>query len=547
MYPTTIIPKPTLVIALLLIVVAPSVLAYDTTSISYGYSGAGAISPAGEYDVYYFDGEIGDVVLIRMSDTEDNGVYIDPRIELYDPSGSLIASDSTSSFQAQVLDVQLESTGTFKIVASDWGDNDTRAYGLSLQCVNTTGYAELISYGYNGESSIAFLSEMDAYQFDGTAGDVILIRMSDTEDNGVYIDPRIELYDHNGVLVASHQTSTFQARIVDFTLPSTGTYTLIASDINGEDVRAYGLGLQCVNTTGYAELISYGYNGVSSIAFLSEMDAYQFEGTAGDVILIRMSDTEDNGVYIDPQIELYDHNGVLVASHWTSTFQARIVDFTLPSTGTYTLIASDINGEDVRAYGLGLQCVNCFGILPTIRYSTCDTGRVALLSEMDGFQFVGSAGDSVIIRMSDGYGNGVYIDPRIELFDPDGERLADTATTGAEGSLEVKIDGSGLHTVIMSDFGGDDSRAYDFSLCNPDPEGCYGIRGNVNGSRCDCNIIDISDLVFLIDYMFQNGPEPPNWDEADINGSGTLPIDISDLVYLIDYMFSGGPPPPDCP
>ncbi len=52
---------------------------------------------------------------------------------------------------------------------------------------------------------------------------------------------------------------------------------------------------------------------------------------------------------------------------------------------------------------------------------------------------------------------------------------------------------------------------------------------------------DISDLVFLVDYMFNAGPEPPIMWSADLDGSGG--IDISDLVHLVDYMFTGGPPP----
>ncbi len=65
---------------------------------------------------------------------------------------------------------------------------------------------------------------------------------------------------------------------------------------------------------------------------------------------------------------------------------------------------------------------------------------------------------------------------------------------------------------------------------------------------------DISDLVYLVSYMFSGGAAPPCEDppgsgyyaEADINGDGAGP-DISDLVYLVSYMFSGGPAPVACP
>lgn len=78
---------------------------------------------------------------------------------------------------------------------------------------------------------------------------------------------------------------------------------------------------------------------------------------------------------------------------------------------------------------------------------------------------------------------------------------------------------------------------------------CLGpMRGNVDNVAGD--VIDISDLVFLVDYMFTGGAAPTCWSEANVDGIGpedSSGIDISDLVYLVDYMFTGGPPPPACP
>jgi len=72
---------------------------------------------------------------------------------------------------------------------------------------------------------------------------------------------------------------------------------------------------------------------------------------------------------------------------------------------------------------------------------------------------------------------------------------------------------------------------------------CIGFRGNVDYDVGDA--IDISDLVYLVDFMFNAGPAPPCFVEADMDASGG--IDISDLVYLVDYMFNGGPAPVVCP
>ncbi|MDH3889844.1 MAG: PKD domain-containing protein [candidate division Zixibacteria bacterium] len=51
----------------------------------------------------------------------------------------------------------------------------------------------------------------------------------------------------------------------------------------------------------------------------------------------------------------------------------------------------------------------------------------------------------------------------------------------------------------------------------------------------------IDDLVYMVDYMFNQGPPPPIMANADVDGSGSL--DIADLVYLVDYMFNAGPAP----
>lgn len=64
--------------------------------------------------------------------------------------------------------------------------------------------------------------------------------------------------------------------------------------------------------------------------------------------------------------------------------------------------------------------------------------------------------------------------------------------------------------------------------------------GDIDGSGS--STVDIADLVYLVDYMFNGGPVPPVMEAADVDGSGGN-IDISDLVYLVDYMFVGGPPP----
>lgn len=56
---------------------------------------------------------------------------------------------------------------------------------------------------------------------------------------------------------------------------------------------------------------------------------------------------------------------------------------------------------------------------------------------------------------------------------------------------------------------------------------------------------DVADLIYMVEYMFQGGPDLPCPEESDVDGDGDVVI-IADLVYLVEYMFQGGSAPVPC-
>ena len=70
-------------------------------------------------------------------------------------------------------------------------------------------------------------------------------------------------------------------------------------------------------------------------------------------------------------------------------------------------------------------------------------------------------------------------------------------------------------------------------------------RGDVNASdTLELPALDVSDLVYLIQYLFSNGPDPiPYVDQGDVNGNRV--VNIADVVYMLNYVFENGPPPID--
>jgi hypothetical protein len=63
------------------------------------------------------------------------------------------------------------------------------------------------------------------------------------------------------------------------------------------------------------------------------------------------------------------------------------------------------------------------------------------------------------------------------------------------------------------------------------------VHGDVNGNGA----INVTDVLYLINYLFIDGPEPLPWESGDVNCDGI--INTTDVVYLINYLFINGPPP----
>lgn len=73
---------------------------------------------------------------------------------------------------------------------------------------------------------------------------------------------------------------------------------------------------------------------------------------------------------------------------------------------------------------------------------------------------------------------------------------------------------------------------------------CVGITGNIDGDAAE--MVDLSDLIYLVNRLFLGGPEPPCPAEVNVNGDVNCELDLSDLIYLVNHLFLGGPSPAPC-
>ena len=170
------------------------------------------------------------------------------------------------------------------------------------------------------------------------------------------------------------------------------------------------------------------------------MDVFSFSGQQNHKLIIRMRTMSGA---LDPRLELF--RSQRQPRHYSGRSEyATIVDFTLPSTGTYLLHASDADGDETGNYWLTLQCRQC--ISPdTIQCDDSLTAVISPIGDMDKYIFTGNLGNKVTIRM---HGISGSLDPKLELSDPNGNLVANVEDNSEAAITDFVLPAQGaLHSV----------------------------------------------------------------------------------------------------
>jgi hypothetical protein len=109
--------------------------AVASRGIRFDTSQSSSIAQAGEIDTYTFRAASGDVVTLQMSAAGDT---IDPYLHLYGIDGVKLGEDYDTTWVgdglAEIADCTLPFSGTYTLLASDYGANETGDYTLYLNC-----------------------------------------------------------------------------------------------------------------------------------------------------------------------------------------------------------------------------------------------------------------------------------------------------------------------------------------------------------------------------------------------------------------------------
>ena len=134
------------------------------------------------------------------------------------------------------------------------------------------------------------------------------------------------------------------------------------------------------------------------------------------------------------------------------------------------------------------------------------------------------------------WGSGTSLDYATIKYDPSGNQLWEKRYNGPgnydDNARAIAVDGSGNVYVTGQSYGGGTSTDY------ATIKYVQFLRGDANKDGS----VSVSDIVYLINYLFKGGPAPnPIIQVGDANCDGK--VSVSDVVYLINYLFKGGPEP----
>ncbi len=145
-------------------------------------------------------------------------------------------------------------------------------------------------------------------------------------------------------------------------------------------------------------------------------------------------------------------------------------------------------------------------------------------------------------------GEGNHLGFRVHATDPNGQGLILTAENlpsnaaffdsgNGAGSFSFSPDTTqaGIYSVS---FIASDQELADTLILQITVAECSAKAGDANSNLQ----VNLTDVVYLVNFIFKAAPPPFLSCQGDVNGSGGSPT-LSDIIYLVNFIFKGGPAP----
>jgi YD repeat-containing protein len=375
---------------------------------------------------YTVNAAAGDQYLVRLLRSGPSGAF-QPRADVYDSTGKLINTAIARGLSE--LTFSTATAGPYTLVVSDGADgSESGAYSFSLLRLNRPcNVTATLQCGTVATGAFAQPLDSSVYSFTPAAGASFSARMIDI--NGV-LQPGLRVYDSQGNAVGQSASGNYTG--VDVVQPAAPPYTVVAVDTSATPAGGpFAVDvLQTANACGSSPPQGQTVRGVVNPAkpFLS----YSVSASAGDTLLLRSASSSPG---FSAQMELYDPTGARLDA---ATFS---ISRKLAAAGSYTVILESSAARTEGSYSLSWQLLNNPAAASVLPCGGSATASLVPANEFRYYTASASAGDLmrlIFTNLSTGFS------PQIELFDPAGQRLAQTS------DISQKASAAGNYLVVVS-------------------------------------------------------------------------------------------------
>ena len=202
------------------------------------------IGQVGDSDLFRFQGVVGEVVSVRVTDQAGGSGIPSCTLELLRPVGTLVTLISGNT--ACEIRTTLDASGLFTARVSETNNDSLMTFALEIdRLVPFSNTAISINPGvtFIGER-IDPHGDADLFVFNGVNGDVVSLRGTDQAGGSGIPSISLELFRPDGTLAASAGGNT--TAIIDTALDQTGVFTLRVTEVANDSVMTYNVDYQCL-------------------------------------------------------------------------------------------------------------------------------------------------------------------------------------------------------------------------------------------------------------------------------------------------------------
>lgn len=341
----------------------------------------------------------------------------------------------------------------------------------------------LLDYGDNYFASISSFGEKDIYEFKGESGDVIHIRVRDEYD----VDAYIELFNPEGKLIAMNWSDGGLAKIKNFRLDQSGTFTLKIHDRNNNDIGNYGISLHKLGSNNYSTLLPELISLTDTIHSICAINSYRIYAEKGDVLFAQMRALTE---HFECEFYIYDIDGNEVYKAENTGRLATVGPVTIPTSGPYYIQIMDRGGNDTDIYGFTCLLTNKHNLANKISCGNSEEGKIYQLCERVVYQYKPEIGSNTLLELRS-LNNS--LESTLDVFNSKGELIGSMTNSGKLLSLLIPASMSEeSYLIAASDKNGNDFGTYGLQVHSFGENSCSTFLSCTNGYQ-EININQLAE------------------------------------------------------